>query len=40
MFTLSKIATCATFGTLVVLGGFNLSARAEEPVQNFGLRAS
>jgi hypothetical protein len=36
MFTLSKIATCATFGTLVVLGGFSLSALAEEPIQNAG----
>ena len=36
MFTLSKSAIYATFGTLVVLGGFNLSARAEEPIQNLG----
>ena len=36
MFTLSKIATCATFGTLVVLGGFGLAARAEEPIKNLG----
>ena len=27
---------CATFGTLVVLGGFNPAARAEEPIQNLG----
>jgi hypothetical protein len=36
MFTLSKIATCATLVTFVVLGGFALPARAEEPIQNLG----
>lgn len=36
MFTVSKIATCATLGTFVVLGGFALPARAEEPIQNLG----
>jgi len=36
MFTLSKIATCATLGTFVVLGGFALPALAEEPIQNLG----
>jgi hypothetical protein len=33
MFTLGKIATCATLGTFVVLGGFGLPARAEEPIR-------
>jgi hypothetical protein len=36
MFTLGKIATCATLGTFVVLGGFGLPARAEGPIQNRG----
>jgi hypothetical protein len=36
MFTLSKIATCATLSTLVILGGFGLPVRAEEPIQNLG----
>ena len=36
MFTLSKSAISAMFGTLVVLGGFNPAARAEEPIQNLG----
>jgi hypothetical protein len=36
MFTLGKIATCATLGTFVVLGAFGLPARAEEPIQNLG----
>jgi hypothetical protein len=36
MFTISKIARCATLGSLVVLCGFGLSARAEEPIQNLG----
>lgn len=36
MFTLSKIATCATLGTLFVLGGFGLRASADEPIQHLG----
>ena len=36
MFTLGKIATCATLGIFVVLGGFGPPARAEEPIQNLG----
>ena len=36
MFTVSKIATCATLGTFFVLSGFALPARAEEPIQNLG----
>ena len=36
MFTLSKIATFATLGTFVVLGGFGLPALAEEAIPNLG----
>jgi len=36
MFSLSKIATSAALGTVVVLSGFGLSVRAEEPLQNLG----
>ena len=36
MFTLSKIATFATLGTFVVLGGFGLPALAEERIPNLG----
>ena len=35
MFSLSKTATCAALGTLVVIGGLGSSARAE-PVQRLG----
>jgi len=35
MLALSKLSRCAAVGTLVVLGGFGLSARAE-PVQRLG----
>jgi hypothetical protein len=36
MFALSKLSRCAALGTLVVLGGFGLSARADEPIQRLG----
>ena len=36
MFTLSKIATCSTLGTFVVLAAFGLPAHAEEPIKNLG----
>ena len=36
MFALSKLSTCAAVGTLVALGGFGLSAGAEEPIQHLG----
>lgn len=32
----SKISACAALGSFVVLGGFGLPARGEEPVQNLG----
>lgn len=36
MFTLSKIAGCAVLGTFAALGGFGLSARADELIQHRG----
>lgn len=36
MFALSKMARYAVAGTLVILGGFGLSARADETVQHLG----
>jgi hypothetical protein len=36
MFTLTKLPTLAIVGTLVVLGGYGLPARADELVQNLG----
>ena len=36
MFTLSKLSRFAALGTLVVLGGFSLPARADELAQNLG----
>jgi hypothetical protein len=36
MLALSKTLKYAALGTLVVLGGFGLPARAEEPIQNLG----
>jgi hypothetical protein len=36
MFTLNKLSTLAAVGTLIVLGGYSLSARAEELAQNLG----
>jgi hypothetical protein len=36
MFTLGKTVTCATFGTFIILGGFDLPARAEQPIENLG----
>jgi hypothetical protein len=36
MFTLSKISRVASVGTLVVLGGYGLPARADELAQNLG----
>jgi hypothetical protein len=36
MFTLTKLSTLAAVGTLVVLGGYGLSARADELAQNLG----
>ena len=36
MFTLSKMASYAAVGTLVILGGVGLSARADELVQHLG----
>ena len=36
MFTLSKMASYAAVGTLVILGGVGLSARADEPIQHLG----
>ena len=36
MFTLNKLSTLAAVGTLVVLGGYSLSARADELAQNLG----
>lgn len=36
MFTLSKMVSYAAVGTLVILGGVGLSARADELVQHLG----
>jgi hypothetical protein len=36
MFTLTKLSTLAAVGALVVLGGYGLSARADELAQNLG----
>ena len=36
MFALSKLSRFAAVGTLVVLGGFSLPARADELAQNLG----
>ena len=36
MFALSKLSRFATVGTLVVLGGYSLPARADELAQNLG----
>jgi len=36
MFTLTKLSTLAAVGALVVLGGYDLSARADELAQNLG----
>jgi hypothetical protein len=36
MFTLTKLSTLAAVGTLVVLGGYGLPARADELAQNLG----
>lgn len=36
MFTLTRLSSFAALGTLLVVGGSNLSARAEELAQNLG----